>query len=108
MGLVLMDAIFQGLGSTEETFSPQPIRNPVQEFFSLEEDTSFGRLNNYPVHPTGLEGDKTMTNSQLGVGPHSDAGVLTVLLHEEGVTSLQVKKDGVWHDVPPIKGEERA
>jgi isopenicillin N synthase-like dioxygenase len=90
IGLVLMRAIFHGLSeSSVETF--------MEECFAVGEDTSFGRLNFYPVCP--FEEDK----DQLGVGPHSDAGVLTILFQEEGISSLQVFKEGVWHDVPPIK-----
>eukprot|EP00667_Euglena_gracilis_P007714 EG_transcript_7789 len=54
--------------------------------------TSFLRLNYYPISP-----DPT----KLGVGPHKDAGFLTILLVDE-VPSLQVFKDGQWVTVPYI------
>ncbi|TXT04319.1 hypothetical protein VHUM_04206 [Vanrija humicola] len=39
-----------------------------------------------------------------GVGPHKDAGVLTLLWIEPGVAGLQVEKDGEWVAAPPIPG----
>lgn len=38
-----------------------------------------------------------------GVGPHKDAGILTLLLQDEHA-GLQVERDGRWHDVPPLEG----
>ena len=42
----------------------------------------------------------------LGVGAHSDSGVLTLLLQQPGVRGLQVLRDaaGDWADVPPLPG----
>lgn len=40
----------------------------------------------------------------MAVHHHTDAGALTVLLQDNSVTSLQVKKNGSWHFVPPREG----
>jgi hypothetical protein len=39
----------------------------------------------------------------MGCGAHSDYGVLTLLV-TDGTPGLQILKDGVWTDVPPIPG----
>jgi isopenicillin N synthase-like dioxygenase len=64
--------------------------------FPGDEETSVCRLNFYPKCP-----DPGM---HLGVGPHSDPAIVTVLLQDEDVSSLQVERDGKFYDIPPIKG----
>ncbi len=64
--------------------------------------TSFLRLNYYPVcpapaNPHGLDRPQ---NGQLGVGPHTDSGVLTLLLQDDQ-PGLQVFQDNAWHLVEP-------
>lgn len=59
-------------------------------------DTSFCRLNFYPKCPD--------PQTYLGVGPHSDAGLLTILLQDNSVASLQVQNNGTFYIVPPVKG----
>jgi isopenicillin N synthase-like dioxygenase len=39
-----------------------------------------------------------------GVGAHKDSGVLTLLWIEPGKGGLQVQRDGVWVDAPPVPG----
>ncbi len=39
-----------------------------------------------------------------GVGAHKDSGVLTLLWVEPGKGGLQVQRDGVWVDAPPVPG----
>ncbi len=39
-----------------------------------------------------------------GVGAHKDSGVLTLLWVEPGKGGLQVRRDGVWVDAPPVPG----
>ena len=41
--------------------------------------------------------------ADLGVHHHTDAGALTVLLQDD-VGGLQVFKDELWHNVPPVPG----
>jgi isopenicillin N synthase-like dioxygenase len=41
---------------------------------------------------------------QQGVGAHKDSGVLTLLWVEPGKGGLQVQRDGVWVDAPPVPG----
>ncbi len=41
---------------------------------------------------------------QQGVGAHKDSGVLTLLWIEPGKGGLQVERDGVWVDAPPVPG----
>eukprot|EP00668_Euglena_longa_P032078 GGOE01041364.1.p1 GENE.GGOE01041364.1~~GGOE01041364.1.p1 ORF type:complete len:355 (-),score=65.35 GGOE01041364.1:351-1391(-) len=63
--------------------------NYFEPFFSNH--TSFLRLNYYPV---------SSDPSKLGIGPHKDAGFLTILYTDE-VASLQVKNEGQWVTVSP-------
>jgi len=64
--------------------------------------TSFLRLNYYPVCPplTGAGRDNAEQERQLGVGPHTDAGALTLLL-QDSQPGLQVYRNGGWHIVEP-------
>ncbi len=39
-----------------------------------------------------------------GVGAHKDSGVLTLLWVEPGKGGLEVQRDGVWVDAPPVPG----
>ncbi|ODN05901.1 hypothetical protein Ocin01_00781 [Orchesella cincta] len=84
---LLMDMIFLSLN-----VDPRAMKH----HFNEATDTSFCRLNYYPVCAD--------SKNNLGVGPHADAGVLTVLLQDNSVTSLQVQRNGDFHDVPPIPG----
>jgi isopenicillin N synthase-like dioxygenase len=58
--------------------------------------TSYLRLNHYPVTPATNGG-------RLGVGPHTDAGALTLLL-QDAQPGLEVFRDWVWHLVEPRHG----
>jgi isopenicillin N synthase-like dioxygenase len=40
----------------------------------------------------------------LGVSPHNDVCVLTLLLADEHVGGLQFQRDGTWYCVPPVHG----
>jgi isopenicillin N synthase-like dioxygenase len=60
--------------------------------------TSFLRLNFYPRQPLD-----TLDEPALGVGEHTDAGALTVLLQDEH-PGLEVLRDGRWHLVQPVPG----
>ncbi|HAN28690.1 MAG TPA: hypothetical protein DCP75_13385 [Haliea salexigens] len=63
------------------------------------EHSSFLRLNHYPVHDL-LEG-QAPAPGPLGISPHTDAGVLTVLL-QDAVAGLQMQQGDAWVDVAPI------
>ena len=58
--------------------------------------TSFLRLNYYPVALT----PPSANGGQLGVGQHTDAGALTLLLQDEQ-PGLQVFRNNDWHLVEP-------
>jgi isopenicillin N synthase-like dioxygenase len=60
--------------------------------------TSFLRLNYYPRYPEGLRDDRP-----LGVGEHTDAGALTVLMQDRQ-PGLEVCRDGRWYLVEPRAG----
>jgi isopenicillin N synthase-like dioxygenase len=60
--------------------------------------TSFLRLNFYP-HAT-LDNAQAAAQSVFGVGEHTDAGALTILL-QDGQPGLEVQRDGRWHLVQP-------
>lgn len=68
----------------------------VENCFDGTGDTSLCRLNFYRKCPD--------TEKHLGVGPHSDPGIITILLQDNSISSLQVLKDGTFYNVPPIKG----
>lgn len=67
------------------------------------EHTSFLRLNHYPVCDTPAPPDSPTVprSGHLGIGHHTDAGAITVLLQDDR-PGLQVKKDEIWHDVTPL------
>lgn len=53
---------------------------------------TFARFNYYPPCPN--------PDLVFGIKPHSDAGVLTILLIDRDVGGLQILRDGKWHNVP--------
>jgi isopenicillin N synthase-like dioxygenase len=64
--------------------------------------TSFLRLNHYPRSeaPAPAGAPALSTRGEFGVGPHSDAGALTILAQDD-VPSLQVYHAGRWISVAP-------
>ncbi len=68
----------------------------------LPRDTSFLRLNHYPVCDDAAPADaQTFPKSgHFGVNHHTDAGALTVLL-QDAQPGLQVYRDGTWHLIEP-------
>lgn len=80
------------------------------------EHTSYIRLNYYPPCPFTEEADhKKVHNSKniienkqvpLGISPHKDAGLITVLRQDDHCHSLQVRKRGQdkWSTVVPLPG----
>lgn len=87
------------------------------DFFNDKFDlhSSLLRLNHYPVQmqqtfEPGREGELIIPENQLGVGRHTDAGGLTVLLQDEqgGLQvysgTKEINGDGFWAPVDPVKG----
>ena len=69
-----------------------------------KDHTGFIRLNYYPVaDPMAGSATEHQPVADLGVHHHTDAGALTVLLQDD-VGGLQVFRDGLWHDIPPVDG----
>jgi len=60
--------------------------------------TSFLRLNFYPK--STLDDAQGAAQEAFGVGEHTDAGALTILLQDEQ-PGLEVQRDGRWHLVQP-------
>lgn len=93
VAFTLLEAIAKSLGVPPETLT--------RDF--LGRHTSFVRLNHYPCHdPLSPERLASVTG-HLGVHHHTDAGVLTVLLHDE-VSALEVSVDDQWILVEPVVG----
>lgn len=61
-----------------------------------QENTQVIRMNYYP--PCS-QADKV-----IGVSPHSDIGLLTLLVQANEVEGLQINKNGKWIPVKPIPG----
>ncbi|KAL6606740.1 hypothetical protein ACP70R_042393 [Stipagrostis hirtigluma subsp. patula] len=78
----ILRAVARTLGLNDDYFIAQ---------FSVKAP-SFARFNYYPPCPR--------PDIVFGAKPHSDAGVLTILLMDKDVGGLQVLRDGVWHNVP--------
>lgn len=53
------------------------------------------RINYYPPCP--------QPDLVVGVAPHSDPNVLTILFHDQ-IPGLQIRKDGAWIDVQSVPG----
>lgn len=66
----------------------------LQNAFGGEEIGGCLRVNFYPKCP---QPDLT-----LGLSPHSDPGGMTLLLPDENVAGLQVRKDDNWITVKPV------
>lgn len=58
--------------------------------------TTLLRVFRYPAPPAG-------TTGVLGVGEHTDYGLLTIVAQDD-VGGLQVRTESGWRDVPPIPG----
>ncbi|CAN6190538.1 unnamed protein product [Urochloa humidicola] len=59
-----------------------------------EKAPAFARFNYYPLCPR--------PELVFGLKPHSDDGVLTIVLVANDVSGLQVQRDGIWYTVPSI------
>ena len=85
----LLDAFAVALGMPDGWFRP---------FTTHSTDTL--RVNHYETHP----GDPDPAPGQVGMGEHTDYGIVTVL-YADRVAGLQIiGPDGAWHDVIPEPG----
>ena len=93
VALRLLKAIAESLGVPPEALT--------SDFVGRH--TSFVRLNYYPRHDPLSPERPASAMGQLGIHPHTDAGALTVLLHDE-VSALEINLDGQWILVKPVTG----
>ena len=73
------------------------------DYFDAYTDHSIDmlRMNRYSMP----EGDVRLEPGQLGMGPHTDFGIVTVLWADDVMPGLQIlDSDGGWHDVRPAPG----
>ncbi|XP_061340689.1 protein SRG1-like [Gastrolobium bilobum] len=65
------------------------------ELLELFEDLNQAmRMNYYPTCP--------QPERVIGLNPHSDSGVLTILLQVNEMEGLQIRKDGMWVPIKPL------
>jgi isopenicillin N synthase-like dioxygenase len=78
---------------------------PATLIAEFTDSTGFLRLNHYPPCPDPAPPDSPTVpdRGRLGIGHHTDAGAVTVLLQDDR-PGLQVEKDGRWFDVVPVPG----
>jgi len=89
LALRLTALLCEGLGQAPDSLLQQLV----------PDHSSFLRLNHYPVHD--LLAGQGVPPGPLGISPHTDAGVLTVLL-QDSVAGLQMQQKGSWVDVAPV------
>ena len=75
--------------------------NHLGNYCETGDTISLLRLFHYFPYRTA---DKKFPQQQdrIGSSAHTDWGFLTLILQEDGVTGLQLHKDGEWYDVPPV------
>ncbi|XP_050386618.1 probable 2-oxoglutarate-dependent dioxygenase SLC1 [Argentina anserina] len=93
--LKLMEAVLESLGLKETTKSLKSEKTDTRTNTSneFEDGSQLIVMNCYPACP---EPDLT-----LGMPPHSDYGILTLLLQDE-VEGLQIQHQGKWVTVEPL------
>uniref|UniRef100_A0A8I6Y8H6 Fe2OG dioxygenase domain-containing protein n=1 Tax=Hordeum vulgare subsp. vulgare TaxID=112509 RepID=A0A8I6Y8H6_HORVV len=82
----IRDLVFQSIAKIldlEEDYFLNQISN---------KDPGFARFNYYPPCPR--------PDLVLGMRPHSDGGLLTIVFVDHDVGGLQVERDGKWYNVP--------
>ena len=93
IALTLLKAIAESLGVPPDVL--------IREF--IGQHSSFLRLNYYPRYDPLCPERPASATGHLGIHPHTDAGALTVLLHDE-VIALEISLDGHWIPVEPVNG----
>lgn len=110
MKIYLLTELFQGLfcrdilhkyASKTKTIRDSILR-AMAVILDLDEDhfvsligdkaPGFARFNYYPPCPR--------PELVFGIKPHSDGGVLTILLVDKEIGGLQVQRDDIWYNVP--------
>lgn len=92
--LMLIEAILESLGIVKEASKCGENENNGEiRFEEFEEGSQLLVVNCYPACP-----EPELT---LGMPPHSDYGLLTLLLQDE-VKGLEIHHDGRWETVHPI------
>jgi isopenicillin N synthase-like dioxygenase len=86
LGHALMAGLALGLGLRESYFADRYTGDPLTLF----------RIFNYPVPPAEV-------GPILGVGEHTDYGVLTILAQDD-TGGLQVRSRSRWIEAPPVPG----
>lgn len=96
LSLHLISIMLLGLGLAD--------RELIDELRSSH--TSYLRLNFYPRFVPNEDAEAGGSPAPLGISPHKDAGLLTVLRQDDDCHSLQVRsRDGVgWVSVSPVPG----
>jgi isopenicillin N synthase-like dioxygenase len=91
----------QGLGATMTDVFALALGLPEGYFTNFtDHSVDMLRMNNYQVP----EGDVRLEPGQLGMGPHTDFGIVT-LLWADPLPGLQIlDTSGAWHDVVPQPG----
>ena len=89
VGQLLLRGIAAGLGLAPDYFFDRYTRDPTVLF----------RIFNYPPATTG-SGDANSEN-ELGVGEHTDYGLLT-LLRQDDIGGLEISHDAGWLPAPPV------
>jgi isopenicillin N synthase-like dioxygenase len=89
VGQLLLHGIAAGLGLAPDYFFDRYTRDPTVLF----------RIFNYPPATTG-SGDAKSENG-LGVGEHTDYGLLT-LLRQDDIGGLEISHDARWLPAPPV------
>jgi isopenicillin N synthase-like dioxygenase len=92
------DAALRGLANALLPAMALALHLPADWFAqAYRRPTTFLRLMHYPPQPQAPE-------DQFGSAPHTDYGVLTILV-QDGVGGLEIKrKDGSWMPAPSIPG----
>ncbi|KAM5550069.1 hypothetical protein ABKV19_001160 [Rosa sericea] len=89
--------------STEVKRIGEELLGSISQIMGMEKDALLGfhqelvqvfRVTYYPPC--------SMPDKVLGLSPHSDTSTITILMQEEDVTGLHIRKEGKWVPVEPI------